>query len=689
MEIESLKKDTVTNVFGRNLIDLCNILKLVPLNGNAEGDKEGNFTFVGDQGTSVVDYVLVSSDIFVNDGFCFHVHTDRVESKHLPIHLSLPIAEKNLSTNKSKQVITNSFIQFKWDRERADEFVSKVTDETSVESFDYATSMIDICIETALDIFNKTIQRAAECMKRTVRLQSGQRHNKRWYDRECIEKKRLARKASRLYHKTDLPNDRTDYVRKRNDYSSTIREKNRTYKRDIKDTLLKKRNHGNKFWSTTKNIRGTYKPPVDIDMSSWENHFRSIFKSDIEQRNSSKVTQNSDSNSCVIVPELDNEISEIEIKDALQKMKIGKAFGLDEICAEYLKSAENVVVPFLYRFYNKLYNVCYFPMEWSKSIIIPLFEKGEEKNPDNYRGISLLSIVSKVFTAILNKRLYSWAEKEEKISPEQAGFRRSYSTIDHIFSLISIVQSRFNSPRVGKVYACFVDYKKAFDYVDRDKVWDKFQKLNTSSKLLSMLKAIYSNVSACVRWNGKLSELFSCPLGLKQGCLLSPIIFSLLIGDVADFVRANGLHGFQMIPGGSEIFSLLFADDIVLLSSTPHGLQRQINNLKIASTSLGLTVNLDKTKVMVFCKGGFLGRRERWTYGNHVLEVVNSYKYLGFLLTTKLSFNIACDEFVSKAKGKVLDIMKTMWCIGSLNTQLFFTFFDSQVKPMLLYASEV
>ena len=69
--------------------------------------------------------------------------------------------------------------------------------------------------------------------------------------------------------------------------------------------------------------------------------------------------------------------------------------------------------------------------------------------------------------------------------------------------------------------------------------------------------------------------------------------------------------------------------------------------------------------------------------------MVNSYKYLGFLLTTQLSFNIACDEFASKAKGKVLDIIKTMWCIGSLNTYVFFRFFDSQVKPMLLYASEI
>ena len=87
---------------------------------------------------------------------------------------------------------------------------------------------------------------------------------------------------------------------------------------------------------------------------------------------------------------------------------------------------------------------------------------------------------------------------------------------------------------------------------------------------------------------------------MKQGCLLSPLIFSLLISEVADFVRRSGKHGIQLLPGHNEICSLLFADDIVLVSSTPSGLQNQINNLEKASKSLRLTINLDKTKVMFF-----------------------------------------------------------------------------------------
>ena len=154
-----------------------------------------------------------------------------------------------------------------------------------------------------------------------------------------------------------------------------------------------------------------------------------------------------------------------------------------------------------------------------------------------------------------------------------------------------------------------MDYKKAFDTVNREALWDVLQKLKTSSKMIRILKAMYNSVKSCVRWGG---NLFECPQRVKQGCLLSPLIFSLLISEVAEYVRKNGKHGIQLLQSLEEILLLLFADDIVLVSSTPSGLQNQINNLEKASNSLGLTVNLDKTKVMIFRKGGHIGAGEKF-----------------------------------------------------------------------------
>ena len=130
--------------------------------------------------------------------------------------------------------------------------------------------------------------------------------------------------------------------------------------------------------------------------------------------------------------------------------------------------------------------------------------------------------------------------KGRKISKEQAGFRKGYSTNDHIFTLLAMVKRTLNSRRGGKVYIAFIDYKKALDTVDRETLWETLEKLKTSSKMVNMLKSMYSSVQASVRWGASLSEFFDCSLGVKHGCLFSPLIFSLLISAFVVVVNPSG-----------------------------------------------------------------------------------------------------------------------------------------------------
>ena len=136
----------------------------------------------------------------------------------------------------------------------------------------------------------------------------------------------------------------------------------------------------------------------------------------------------------------------------------------------------------------------------------------------------------------------------------------------------------------------------------------------------------------------------------------------------------------------AEVFLLLFADDVVLMSLTPGGLQNQLNNLKAEADRLKLEVNLAKNSIIVFRKGGHLSRHERWTYGDVELEVVNSYKYLGIALTTKLSTTQAVADFIPKANYHHFENRKINcidWGVFSINI------FDAHVQPALLYASEI
>ena len=128
--------------------------------------------------------------------------------------------------------------------------------------------------------------------------------------------------------------------------------------------------------------------------------------------------------------------------------------------------------------------------------------------------------------------------------------------------------------------------------------------------IIRLLKAMYSGTKSCVRWDHVTSEFLYCPIGVKQGALESSSIVSLYINVVADYVRQFGKHGVQLLPCTAELFFLLCADDIILLSTTPVGPQNQLSSLILVSSTLGLCANTDKTNVTIFRSGGHLSLDE-------------------------------------------------------------------------------
>ena len=105
---------------------------------------------------------------------------------------------------------------------------------------------------------------------------------------------------------------------------------------------------------------------------------------------------------------------------SIDTLKLGKSEGIDCIGNDILKKAKIVLIQLLHSLFNKVLDTGIFPHEWSRAIIIPIHKHGDKENPNNYRGISLLSCISKVFTKVLNNRLVDWANLNEKISDAQA-----------------------------------------------------------------------------------------------------------------------------------------------------------------------------------------------------------------------------------------------------------------------------
>ena len=172
---------------------------------------------------------------------------------------------------------------------------------------------------------------------------------------------------------------------------------------------------------------------------------------------------------------------------------------------------------------------------------------------------------------------------------------------------------------------------------------------------------MYENVKARIRCGAKFTDYIKCTRGVKQGNVCSPVLFSLFINDIALDIINNGRHGVSLSSDFVQLVILYFADDMILISETVIGLQTQLNSLFSAASKLQLKVNMNKSKIMVFRKGGYLGARERWIYDGCVVRVVNSYKYLGICFSTRLSFYHACQDLISRAIKALLCIVSKLY----------------------------
>ena len=223
--------------------------------------------------------------------------------------------------------------------------------------------------------------------------------------------------------------------------------------------------------------------------------------------------------------------------------------------------------------FNVIYSRGYFPKSWSLGDIISLHKNGDKDNVQNYRGITLLSVLGKLFTKILNTRLTTWADNYGVYIEAQADFRQHMCTGDNIFVLNNLISHALHSGR--KLYCSFIDFSKAFDYVVRNILWFKLLNIGVRGKMFDIIVSMYKNVCSRVKYSNYLSEPFSCHLGVRQGECLSPFLFAVYVNDIENELIAKGTKGTDI--DVFKIFLLLYADDIVIFAETPENLQPSLD----------------------------------------------------------------------------------------------------------------
>ena len=238
-------------------------------------------------------------------------------------------------------------------------------------------------------------------------------------------------------------------------------------------------------------------------------------------------------------------------------------------------------------------------------LITPIFKSGAKTNPSNYRGIAVLSCLGKLFSSISSQRLLQYVLENNILRKEQLGFRAGNRTSDAHIMLHNLL---YCHKRGQKIFSCFIDFRKAFDSIPRDNLFTKLLEIGISGEFFNILKTLYKNDNCCVKLKEGLTNTFVANQGVKQGCILNPLLFNIFLADLPRHLTKD-----ECIPlvldNSNPISCLLRADDIVLLSETEEGLRLMLNNLSLYARKNGMKINADKTKSMIFNKSGKFFRR--------------------------------------------------------------------------------
>lgn len=310
------------------------------------------------------------------------------------------------------------------------------------------------------------------------------------------------------------------------------------------------------------------------------------------------------------------DITYCEVRRAVSEMKNNKSPGEDEIVIEAVKEGGHIVIKALCKLFNECLHQGVTPSKWNNAIIVIMHKKGNIGNLANYRPISLLSHLYKLFMKIIAKRL---TPKLDFYQPkEQAGFRAGYGTNDHLHTIKTLIEksTEYNKPLI----LVFVDYEKAFDSISQQHMLKSLTDCRIDYRYIALIKGIYEKATACVRLH-KNTRTFRIEQGVRQGDTLSPKLFTTLLEYACKKIDW-GEMGLNI--DGERLNNLRFADDIVLITDRIDQASMMLEKLYNASREVGLKINFAKTQVMTN-----LVPSENITIGSKSIEQATAYKYLG------------------------------------------------------------
>ena len=715
--------DEIINQQGKSLIELAISTKIAIVNGRCG---KSDFTCIRTNGASCVDYFLAdfqtlseikSFSVFSIDslGDCFpHLRDGKQISDHNPIQIELgwycdePYFESSTPAN-----VQYKKTKFKWELENGDfmnnsrwhvillqmidRLENHVRNQKTLDDW-YTLMLGNIHEEMELTIPHEIIERD---VKRLYKFR------KPYWDKELADEWKLVKNLKHVYnmHKTKTNHD--NFVRKRNYFDKKLRQKKRMYfHKSANDLDSISKMEPKKFWNYLKSlgpkrktgipefveVNGTLSGEINVVKAKWESDFSALSVKDEEitcnynqefydniLRNLEILENNFNRN---VNPHLNSDVTDEEVKKSIAKLKTNKATGLDLICNEVLKAKGFKSVA------CKLIRFCFkhsiVPSIWCKGTISPIPKSGMKNvyNPLNYRGLMLLSCFEKLYTSVLNNRLYSYIDNNSILTDEQAGFRKGYSCLDQASILHTVINHRICNNQ--STYVGFIDLKKCFDWINRKLLLYCLLCREINGRFYMAIKTLLSGTSACVKINSHTTNFFDINNGLPQGETMSPTLTCLFLHSLVDTLKSQNL-GLKFV--NEIVHILMYADDIALIANDPDSMQSMLCLFEKWSNNWQVNCNVAKSNVVHF-RPTHVNRCNRvfQIYGQP-LSYVTSYKYLGLFFDEHLNYIEGTDTLANSGHRALSMVINKVCIARDVTLNVYNTMFDSYVRPILMYFS--
>lgn len=625
--------------------------------------------------TRTIDHIYTNASSFVKESFVSEISL----SDHYPICFTYKTnnCNTNRASSEHQYISYRSFHSFSIDNFRQDLLSSDISMIETITDVNTAMS-------TFYDIINSVLNKHVPLKEKRVKRQK----QPGWFNHEI---KQLIKERDNS-HKLCLHDK---YKLLRNKVTSEIRKS----KKNFFNKTIKCGKEPKQLWQGLKNIsnlnqQNSIKFPKMLMVNNCKINDKQTMINELNRHfvNISSIINKSpmskqyiDHLSCNISKHLGNApsftidfITQYQVKTIIDKLGINKSTGLDNISPRVLKHCGDTIVPVITSIVNNSIASGVFPDELKLAKVIPLFKSGPREDPCNYRPISILPTISKIFERHMANQLNTYLSKYNILHKYQSGFRSKHSCNTALTRLIDTWLKEIDNGKI--VGTVFLDLKKAFDLVDHNILLKKLELYRFSNLTLKLFASYLNNRKQVVQHGNLKSELMDIVSGVPQGSILGPLLFLIYINDIA-FVCDN-------------INIDLYADDNSLhetgytLSEIETKLQFQLTKICVWCKENNMAINPQKTKCMTF--GSKIKLKSisqlHLTIENHVLDSVRSEKSLGVILDNCLTWKDHIDSVCKRISSKIALLKRIVYF---LNDEMKLLFYNAYILPYIDYCCTI